>query len=81
MFTNRVGYEDGVNFWGGSEIVNPDGEVIAVAKIFEEDIIFAEIDESTIRRSRFFSRHFVDEDPHIVERELRRILGRNEGAS
>ena len=22
LFSNRVGYEDGVNFWGGSEVVN-----------------------------------------------------------
>ncbi len=74
LFSNRVGYEDGVNFWGGSEVVNSDGEVVAVAKLFEEDLIFAEIDFNTIKRSRQFSRHFIDEDPYFVERELRRIL-------
>ncbi len=74
LFSNRVGYEDGVNFWGGSEIVNSDGEVVAVAKLFDEDLIFAEIDYNTIKRSRQFSRHFIDEDPHLFERELKRIL-------
>ncbi|CUS78475.1 Predicted amidohydrolase [Candidatus Kryptonium thompsonii] len=74
LFSNRVGYEDGVNFWGGSEVVNSDGEVIAVAKLFEEDLIFAEIDFNTIKRSRQFSRHFIDENPILVERELKRIL-------
>jgi predicted amidohydrolase len=28
-FCNRVGYEDGVNFWGGSFVVSPSGEIIA----------------------------------------------------
>lgn len=76
LFSNRVGYEDGVNFWGGSEVVNSDGEVVAVAKLFEEDLIFAEVDFNTIERSRQFSRHFIDEDPYFVERELKRILYR-----
>lgn len=74
LFSNRVGYEDGVNFWGGSEVVNSDGEVVAVARLFEEDLILAEIDFNTIKRSRQFSRHFIDENPYLVERELRRIL-------
>jgi predicted amidohydrolase len=76
LFSNRVGYEDGVNFWGGSEIVNPNGEVLSVAKFFEEDIIFAEIDENEMRRSRRFSRHFIDENPTLVERELQRIINK-----
>ncbi len=76
LFSNRVGCEDGVNFWGGSEVVNSDGEVVAAAKLFEEDLIFAEVDFKTIERSRQFSRHFIDEDPYLVERELKRILYR-----
>jgi predicted amidohydrolase len=76
LFSNRVGYEDGVNFWGGSEIVNSDGEVVAAAKLFEEDLIFADVDFNIIERSRQFSRHFIDEDPYFVERELKRILYR-----
>lgn len=74
-FCNRVGFEDGVNFWGGSEIVGPDGRCLASAKLFEEDLIVAEIDENELRRARRLSRHFVDDDPDLVERELRRIRG------
>jgi predicted amidohydrolase len=73
MFCNRVGYEDGVNFWGGSEVVAPNGEVVAQAKMFDEDIVFAEIKENDIRRARRFSRHFLDDDIHLVRRELARI--------
>jgi predicted amidohydrolase len=68
-----VGYEDGVNFWGGSEVVAPNGEVVVQAKLFEEDIVFAEIKENEVRRARRFSRHFLDDDIHLVMRELKRI--------
>jgi len=29
VHVNRVGYEDGLNFWGGSTIFDPDGELHA----------------------------------------------------
>jgi predicted amidohydrolase len=75
-FCNRVGFEDGVNFWGGSEIVGPDGSCLASAKLFDEDLIVADIDENELRRARRLSRHFLDDDPGLVERELKRISGR-----
>jgi predicted amidohydrolase len=75
VFCNRVGFEDGVNFWGGSAVVAPDGNIVAEAKVFEEDLIFAEIDSNDIRRARRFSRHFLDEDIQLVRRELTRIAG------
>lgn len=73
VFCNRVGFEDGVNFWGGSEIIDPHGEVVVQAKLFEEDMVFAEIREREIQRARRFSRHFLDDDVHIVLDELRRL--------
>ena len=72
---NRVGFEDGVNFWGGSEVIGPDGSVVVQAKLFDEDLVFAEIDDNEVRRARRFARHFLDDDPHLVQRELARILG------
>jgi predicted amidohydrolase len=74
-FCNRVGYEDGVNFWGGSELIQPDGDVLAKAKLFEEDLILAEVNDDEIRRARRSSRHFLDENPELVMQELRRIMG------
>jgi predicted amidohydrolase len=76
--SNRVGYEDGVNFWGGSAVVAPDGDLLAAAKDFEEDLITADVDEAAIRRARRFSRHALDENPELVRRELDRI-GRANG--
>ena len=43
VFSNRVGFEDGINFWGGSEIVDPFGNVLSAAKLFDEDMIYADI--------------------------------------
>jgi predicted amidohydrolase len=70
VFCNRVGYEDGVNFWGGSSIIGPDGDVIASAKLFDEDLLVSRIDDHEVRRARRFSRHFLDEDPLLVIKEL-----------
>lgn len=73
LFCNRVGFEDGVNFWGGSEIIGPNGELIVQAKLFDEDLVFAEIDTNELRRARRFSRHFLDDETDLVRKELKRI--------
>ncbi|CAN5534755.1 carbon-nitrogen hydrolase [soil metagenome] len=74
LFSNRVGFEDGVNFWGGSEITDPSGTVIAKAKLFEEDIIYADIYLDEVRRTRHLARHFLDEDPDQTIKNLRNII-------
>ncbi len=76
-FCNRTGYEDGINFWGGSSVIGPDGEVHVQAKLFDEDLIVATIDEAEIRRARRFSRHFLDEDVDLAMRELTRIRSKS----
>lgn len=73
IFSNRVGYEDGVNFWGGSEVIDPFGNVIAAAKLFDEDMIYADIDIEEIRRARHQARHFLDEDLDLTIRNLKKI--------
>lgn len=78
VFANRVGIEDGVNFWGGSQIVDPTGTAIVTAKYFEEDMIFGAIDDNVIRRSRRFSRHFVDDLPELTVHQLKKSLKRRD---
>ncbi|MGA9407937.1 MAG: nitrilase-related carbon-nitrogen hydrolase [Bacteroidota bacterium] len=73
VFCNRVGIEDGVNFWGGSEIVDPSGEIIAAAKLFDEDMIYADLNDDAVRRARRLSRHFVDESIDFTIDQLRRV--------
>jgi NAD+ synthase (glutamine-hydrolysing) len=70
VFTNRVGYEDGVNFWGGSEIIDPFGNVVAAGRLFEEELIIAEIDLNEVRRARHSARHFNDENLDLTINNL-----------
>jgi predicted amidohydrolase len=72
-WAHRVGFEDGVNFWGGSEVVSPHGEVISDVKLYDEDIIYSEIDLSEVGRARLFARHFLDENPQLLVTHLRNI--------
>lgn len=73
LYCNRVGYEDGVNFWGGSEAVDPSGNVIARGQILEEDFPIARMEEGALRRERIFSPMMRDESLSITLKELRRI--------
>jgi len=73
VFCNRVGFEDGVSFWGGSEVVAPSGSVIARGALHDEDLVVASIDMNEVRRARQLSRHFLDENVPLVRRILRRI--------
>ena len=75
VFSNRVGYEDGVNFWGGSSVTNPSGVTIASGRLFHEELVLAEIDDLEVSRARRFSRHFLDEDLNLVQASLERIRG------
>jgi predicted amidohydrolase len=69
-----VGFEDGVNFWGGSSVISPSGDQISTAKLFEEDLVLADIDAREIQRARRSSRHFLDERPELTYRFLQRML-------
>ena len=70
IFSNRVGFEDGINFWGGSEIVDPFGNVLSAAKLFDEDMIYAYINFEEVRRARHQARHFLDEDIDLTVKNL-----------
>ncbi len=73
LYCNRVGYEDGVNFWGGSEAVDPSGSVVARGRVLEEDFLLAQLEEGALRRERIFSPMMRDENLFVTLRELRRI--------
>jgi predicted amidohydrolase len=73
LFCNRVGYEDGIVFWGGSEAVEPSGKLLSRGKIFDEDIVIAGIDEGSLRRERIFAPMMRDENLFLTIKELQRI--------
>lgn len=72
---NRVGYEDGLSFWGGSTIFDPNGELLAKAPDQEESLTFAEVDLNQLHRTRARLPLLRDERTALVMRELTRIVG------
>ncbi|MCY4072670.1 MAG: carbon-nitrogen hydrolase [Chloroflexi bacterium] len=79
LHCNRVGYEDGKNFWGGSSVVDPDGEFMTGGLYFDEALITQEIDLNQLHRTRARLPLLRDERPGLVRRELGRILSENLG--
>ncbi len=75
--TNRSGFEDGLNFFGGSTIFDPDGNMLVQAPYFEEALIKTELDLNQLHRTRTRLPVLRDERPELVQRELERILHGN----
>ena len=73
--TNRVGFEDGLNFWGGSAVYDPNGDVLKHAPLHEESLTLAEIDLNQLHRTRARLPLLRDERTGLVQREMNRILG------
>jgi predicted amidohydrolase len=55
-FCNRVGFEDGLGFWGKSKIINPKGEIEIEAKYFDEDLIECELNHHLTFTQKYFLR-------------------------
>ena len=76
VHSNRVGYEDGLNFWGGATVFDPGGERLAHAPYFEEALTMATLDLNQIRRTRARLPLMRDERTDLVQKELNRILSK-----
>jgi predicted amidohydrolase len=76
IFVNRVGFEDGVSFWGGSCLIDPFGRITAQAPYFTEELLIGSIDSNETSRARRFSRHVLDERPELLQENLRHVLQR-----
>lgn len=72
-FCNRVGYENGTCFWGGSEVIAPTGEVLVKAPQLDEVLVRATIDLGEVRRERIANPLLRDERLDFTLRELQRI--------
>jgi len=74
LFVNRVGFEDGIGFGGGSFFARAGRGICQKAKYIDEDAFDAEIQAADVRRSRLSSSYLRDDQPQLVLKELRRIL-------
>ncbi len=78
-FTNRVGVDESLIFWGGSRVIGPDGVVIAEAPLFEEALLLAEIDLNEVARARSALPLLRDERLELTRREFDRIIATRAG--
>ncbi|HEX7491231.1 MAG TPA: nitrilase-related carbon-nitrogen hydrolase [Candidatus Limnocylindrales bacterium] len=74
VFCNRVGMDETISFWGGSEVIAPSGEALFTAPLFEEGLHFVDIELGDVRRERVGLPLLRDERPELHLRELRRIM-------
>ncbi len=80
ILVNRVGFEDGLCFWGGSMVVGPDGRTIARAPMLDPSLTVAAFDLADLRRQRLIAPLARDERLLLVIEELNRIKRRRYGS-
>jgi predicted amidohydrolase len=78
-FTNRVGVDESLIFWGGSRVIGPDGVVIAEAPLFEEALLLVEIELDEVARARSALPLLRDERLELTRREFDRIIATRAG--
>jgi len=66
-YVNMVGVEDGLQFWGGSRLVSPTGDVLAKAKYDEEDFVTAEVSYNDIIPAEIFIPTLRDLRPELYD--------------
>jgi NAD+ synthase (glutamine-hydrolysing) len=74
VHANRVGYEDGLHFWGGATVNDPNGDLLVQGPYFEEALTFVELDLNQLRRTRARLPLLRDERTNLTMSELQRIL-------
>ena len=77
---NRVGLEkiagggEGIEFWGSSFICGPQGEILAMASTFKEEILMADVDNAILENIRqnwpFLRDRRIDAYGEIVKRSI-----------
>jgi predicted amidohydrolase len=81
VFCNRVGVDESISFWGGSEVISPTGKAVFSAPMFDEGLFYADIDLADVRRERISLPLLRDERPELVAREWRRLIAERAGLS
>jgi len=74
IFVNRVGAEGKLQFWGGSHVVDPWGNLVAEAPLDQETLICADIDMATVRRRRREVPLVKEARLGMVLREMNRLV-------
>jgi hypothetical protein len=79
VFVNRVGVDESVTFWGGSEVIAPSGEALFSAPFFDEGLFLVDVNLEDVRRERIALPLLRDERLELQARELGRIIAERAG--
>ena len=79
VFVNRVGVDESMTFWGGSEVIGPSGEPIFSAPFFDDDLYLVDVNLDDVRRERIALPLLRDERLELQARELGRIIAERAG--
>jgi len=64
-YVNLVGIENGLQFWGGSRLIGPNGHIVTQSKYDEEDISFGNIDYEDLKPVEAFVPTLRDLRPEL----------------
>ena len=67
-YVNLVDIKDGLQFWGGSRLISPTGDIIAKAKYDEEDLVICDVNYSDIRPAEAFIPTLRDLRPEVFDK-------------
>ena len=78
VFVNRVGVmaaaPDGHRYWGGSEIVGPDGQIVVKAPYNCEALVIGEVDLAAVAEQRRVAPLIRDTRPHFFQEAFARLV-------
>ncbi len=66
-YVNRVGIEEGLQFWGGSRVIAPNGSVLAQCKCDVEEFQICKVDLGEVSRARAFIPTIKDLEPGLFD--------------
>ncbi len=67
-YVNLAGVQDGLQFWGGSRLVSPNGDLVAKAKYDEEDFVMCEVDYNDLKTAETFIPTLRDLRPELFDK-------------
>jgi len=67
-YVNLAGMQDGLQFWGGSRLVGPTGDVLAKAKYDVEDFVLCDVDFGDLRTAETFVPTMRDLRPELYDK-------------
>lgn len=79
VFVNRVGVDESMTFWGGSEAISPAGEPLFSAPFFDDDLYLVDVNLDDVRRERIALPLLRDERLELQARELGRVIAERAG--